>query len=222
MLGAASRSRWYSVAAAVSWQRQQVRVVVGERHEREDVAGPRVERHHRALALAQLVAGDLLQLGEDREREVADAVLVHEQVGEVLELELPGPAGQLVVVDLLHAGAAEGEAVVPRDVAEQRALGVLPLVLEAVARLHGPGDHHAVGGGDAATRLAEVAQDLASVRGVGVELVGSEDRDAVELHEEDAEADDQRDAQVPDLPRHWASSRWFVSSEIRRRSASST
>ena len=64
---------------------------------------------------------------------------------------------------------------------------------------------------------------VAGVGGVVVELVGLEDREPVELHEQRAEADDQADAEAADLAGHRASSRWRgVSSEIRRSSASRT
>ena len=79
-------------------------------------------------------AGDALQVGAHGQGEVADPVLVDEQVAELLERQVERAAGQLVVVGLLHAGAAQGEAEVPGDVGEQRALGVLALVLEPVAR----------------------------------------------------------------------------------------
>ena len=56
----------------------------------------------------------LLQVGAHGEREVADAVLVDEEVAEVLERQLGRAAGQLVVVGLLDARAAEREAEVAR------------------------------------------------------------------------------------------------------------
>ena len=84
------------------------------------------------FALAELLGGDALQVGAHREREVADAVLVDEEVAELLERQLGRAPGQLVVVGLLDARAAEREAEEAGDVGEQLALGVLPLVLEAV------------------------------------------------------------------------------------------
>ena len=55
---------------------------------------------------AELLGGDALQVGAHREGEVADAVLVDEQVAELLERQVERAAGQLVVVGLLHARAA--------------------------------------------------------------------------------------------------------------------
>ena len=60
------------------------------------------------VPVAERVAGDLLHVLGERERDVAGALLVDEEVAEVAyELELPVAPGELVVVGPLDAVGAE-------------------------------------------------------------------------------------------------------------------
>ena len=104
---------------------EQVGVVAGHRHQGQDAAGGRLDRHQRAAALAEGLLGDLLQLGVERQRQV---VAGHRRgarqrahgaaAGIDLDLLEAGAAVQLEFVVLLQAGLAEvlGAAVVgPRS-----------------------------------------------------------------------------------------------------------
>ena len=182
--------------------RQRVRVERRVAPEGEDGAVARVDRDDRAGLVAERVAGHLLHVLADRDGEVADVLVVDEQVGHVAQVDLGGAAGELVAVGRLEAGRPEVEVEVAGDVPEQLALRVLPLELERVVRLGGAGQHRAVGADDRAPGTAELLDDLAGVAGVVVELLLADDLDVVELHEQDREAGDERDAEPADLAVH--------------------
>ena len=141
-------------------------------------------------------AATLLQVVAHGEREVADAVLVHEEVAELLERQLRAcarPARRCR--SSRHPSCPSVKLKKPVMWANRSPSGYSPLVLEPVVRWHRPRDHDAVGRGDAPTGLAEVAEDVAGVVRVVVELGRLEHREPVELHEQHDEAHDQPEPQ---------------------------
>jgi hypothetical protein len=185
---------------------QQVRVVGRMRPQGQQLPAAGIDGHHGPVAGAELVAGEALQVGPQRQAQVPDPLPVHEQVAQAADLQVEGPAGELVVVGALEPGGSQGEAVVTGDVGEQLALRVAALQVEAAGAGHGVGDDHAVGGGDGAPGLVEVPQDGPGVLRVPVQLVGLEHREPVELREQHHEAAQQAGAQPSDLAGHRTSS----------------
>src|SRR5215216_5005881 len=113
---------------------QLVGVVAGEGGHGQDRPGPRVERHHRPLAVPEGGLGRLLGgpvKGQDQRP--AGGLAGGEQVGHVLAELLGGPPEQERVELLLGQGAAEDQRVEAGDHAVALALGVLADELQRVA-----------------------------------------------------------------------------------------
>ena len=78
-------------------------------------AGLDVERDHGALLAPERVARGLLRGQRLGEHDVAGGLLAGEHLPDVVELELPVLAGELVVVAGFDAGVADDERLVPAD-----------------------------------------------------------------------------------------------------------
>jgi hypothetical protein len=74
--------------------------------------------------------------------------------------------------------------------------------LEAVVARHRAREQHAIGGGDGAAVAREALDDRAVVAGLGVEVVGAEHLDVVELHEQHGERRHQEAAEAADRAVH--------------------
>ena len=103
-LSGSLRAASLAVEALLARGWKHVGVVARIAPEREERAGLRVDGDDRALAVAELLPGDLLHVLAQRQLHVAGAVLVDEQVRQRADLLIRGPTGQLVVVRRLEPG----------------------------------------------------------------------------------------------------------------------
>ena len=181
--------------------RQPVGVVVRVGVHRFHVAGDGVERHDGAIAPRQLLLGQGLERREDGElhrvgargraeqlRDRVRRLRVRGQVAVVLGLDAPQP-----VVRGVEAG----------DLAEERAGGIGPLVLEGpLRRRHRVGDDRAVAGQDVAARQAQASLDVARVLRARGQLLGLSELDVGCLDQDHPEQDDHDHGQDPDPLAH--------------------
>ncbi len=170
----------------------------------------------RPLPRSQQELGRLLEVvaqGQlDRARRVG---IAPEQGRDRAQLLSGGRAGEDLRSRALDLRRAERERVVAGDVGEQVAGRVLADELDVAVGLggHGAGDDHAVGGDDRPPRLVEVAEQLAGVVGLRLELLLPTDLPVVERREQRHVAGDEGDRELADLAIHestisLASRRW--------------
>ena len=205
---------------------QGVGVVRGVVPQGQHGPGPGVDGHHGPPALAQLLPGLRLEVVVHGGDQVADLVLVDEQVGEAPQLLLGGVPDQLLGVALLQPGGPELERVEAGDGGEQVARRIAPLEVVLVVHLDRLGDDHAVGRRDRPPVAGEVLPEAVDVLRFLAQRLSVEDLHPVEHPEDGQVAGGERDAEAADPGVHadtvcrWrrpSRSDWrrVVSSEIR-------
>ncbi len=183
---------------------QVVRVVVRVGEHGQDLAGPRVDGHHRAGEVRELGLGHLLELEvEGGDHGSAALGPPEDLVDQVLGEKLLGPPGQVVVVGLLERAPSVLDGVVARLLSPQPAPRVRTQEPEVARRLDARGEHRpAVPGQDRAALDVELLEQQPVVGRVVREAVGGEHLQVVHLGEQDQEQDEEGEPEPPDLPVH--------------------
>ena len=203
LVGAAVSRLKYALTSFTLWLASGFGSKLGIRVHRDDRAGRRIHHHHRPVLVAERLLRDGLHVRAQAQHDVADVLLVQEQVADVLEPESAQvPAREHVVVRLLHSRAADDHRLVADGLREELAEGVDALVLVLVLAGHRAGQDLAVGAEDLAARAGEVTQRLPGVARVVRELLGVDDLQVGELHDEDEHEADDGEPDAPDRSVH--------------------
>ena len=95
---------------------ERVRVKAGERPQSDDLAGLRIERDDRALAVAECLRCDPLDIVADRQRERGGGVAIDEEIAERGKALVDRIAGEFVVVAAFESNGLDVERLIAGDV----------------------------------------------------------------------------------------------------------